>query len=110
MPPSEAQVLSVASVQRKPDGLINALPFGLGDLALSSTQDGYPPPFFKRLDKYIKENGFRAHDVFMAIDRDQDHCLTVDEMLSGFSRIEFHVCLALQPLPSMWTRVSGCVN
>jgi hypothetical protein len=91
MPPSEAQVLPVAAVQRRPGAFVESLPFGLAELAIPATQDGYPPPFFKRLDKYIKDNGFRAHDVFMAIDRDQNRCLTVDEMLSGFSRIEFHL-------------------
>lgn len=59
--------------------------------ASSTRQDGYPPPFFKRLDKYIKDHGFRARDVYMAIDHDNDQSITVDEMISGFNRIEFNV-------------------
>ena len=57
----------------------------------SAKQDGYPPHFFKRLDKYIKDNGFRARDVFLALDHDNDKTVTVDEIVSGLNRIEFKV-------------------
>jgi hypothetical protein len=57
----------------------------------STRQDGYPPSFFQRLDTYIRENGFRARDVFVAIDRDHDRSISVDEMISGLNRIDFAV-------------------
>lgn len=64
----------------------------LAALAFTSAfQDGYPPPFFKRLDQYIKANGYRARDVFLVLDHDSNRRITADEMLSGFHRIDFQV-------------------
>ncbi|GAB9467785.1 hypothetical protein Gpo141_00005120 [Globisporangium polare] len=86
-PPSEAQVLPTTSLQRPSPGLLD-----LAALAFTSTrQDGYPPPFFKRLDQYIRANGYRAHDVFLVLDHDSDQRITADEMLSGFHRVDFQI-------------------
>lgn len=85
----------------------------LATLAFTSSarQDGYPPPFFKRLDQYIRANGYRAHDVFLVLDHDSDRRITADEMLSGFHRIDFqvgniHGCRVYYPLHSL--AVSAC--
>ncbi|GLD94851.1 hypothetical protein PINS_up003476 [Pythium insidiosum] len=86
-PPLESAVLNTVALQRP------ATRFTDFSLSLSSTppQDGYPPPFFKRLDKFIKENGFRAREVYMAIDHNSDGSVTVDELITGLNRIDFKI-------------------
>ena len=48
-----------------------------------------PPPLFKRLDNFIKQNGLRAHDVFIAIDQHKNKKLTYDEIVHGLEYIGF---------------------
>ena len=50
-----------------------------------------PPHFFKRLDKFIKKNGLRAHDVFKAIDQEKTKSLTYPEIVDGLSYIGFKI-------------------
>jgi hypothetical protein len=58
---------------------------------ISSKQDGYPPHFFKRLDQFIHDHGFRARDIFVALDSDNDKYITFEEIVSGLDRIEFKI-------------------
>ncbi|DAZ99145.1 TPA: hypothetical protein N0F65_010229 [Lagenidium giganteum] len=70
----------------------------------STKQDGYPPPFFKRLDKFIHANGFRARDVFMAIDHDNDKIISFDEIITGFNRIDFRISKKEEKMLKEWMR------
>ncbi|TMW59038.1 hypothetical protein Poli38472_007183 [Pythium oligandrum] len=74
-----------ASILKRPPKMFLNFPFG------SARQDGYPPVVFKRLDSFIKLNGFRARDVFITLDERNVHAISPDEMIMGLRRIDFEV-------------------
>lgn len=78
-------------ILRRPESPIGKLVAALPFSSASTRQDGYPPPFFKRLDKFIERNGFRARDVYLALDRCNSRSLSYEEIVTGLNRMEFHV-------------------
>lgn len=49
------------------------------------------PIFFGRLDEFIKLNGLRAHDVFLAIDQKKTKRISYGELVDGLEYIGFQI-------------------
>ena len=48
-----------------------------------------PPEVFKRLNEFIQRNGLRAHEVYSALDTNQNKRLSLKELQSGLAYVGF---------------------